>query len=107
LGLEKLGVYGPRNEINLFFRRYDKNNNGKLKFSEFCDAFCPKDRIYADHLNSKRANYEARSTEEAISNLTKLDFADMIRRHLRCEGQAETIRQRLTKSPLFNISDAF
>jgi len=70
-----------------------------MRFSEFCDAFCPKDNIYADHLNSKRANYAARTPEEAISFSTKQDFADMIRKHLRCEGQAENIRKRLTRSP--------
>lgn len=31
----------------------------------------------------------------------------MIRKHLRCEGQAESIRLRLIRSPLFSVSEAF
>lgn len=34
-GLDRLGIYGPRNEINLWFKRYDANGDGKIRFSEF------------------------------------------------------------------------
>lgn len=66
LGLEDLGVFGLRSEIELFFKKIDKDNDGRLKFSEFCDAFCPKDKIYADYLNNKRGNYGARIAEDSM-----------------------------------------
>jgi Ca2+-binding EF-hand superfamily protein len=70
----------------LLFKRYDINNDGKIRFSEFADAFTPKDKIYADHLNNKRSNYQARYPEEAFSVSTKYDFADLIRKMLRAES---------------------
>lgn len=29
-------------DIELFFKRFDKEQRGTLKYSEFCDAFVPK-----------------------------------------------------------------
>jgi hypothetical protein len=49
-GFVRLGVYGLKNEIELFFKRYDINGEGRIKYLEFFDAFTPKDKIYANHL---------------------------------------------------------
>ena len=84
--MNKLGIYGPRNEINLFFKRYDLNSDGKITFSEFAEAFSPKDKIYADNLMNKRSNYSVRYPEDAFSYTTKLDLADLIRKMLRSES---------------------
>lgn len=40
-GLAEIGIYASYDEIELFFKRYDKNRDGKLRFSEFCDSMCP------------------------------------------------------------------
>ena len=84
--LNKLGIFGPQSEINLFFKRYDLNSDGRIRFSEFAEAFSPKDKIYSDHLNNKRSNYSAKTPEEAFSSITRMEFADMIRKMLRAEG---------------------
>lgn len=105
-GLNKLGVFPMRHELSLFFKKYDLNNNGKLRFGEFCKAFLPKDKIYADHLSNKHSNY-ARYPEDAFTSLTKLEIADAFRKHLRSENEVEEIRKRLQRRPLFNISEAF
>jgi hypothetical protein len=85
-GLNKLAVYPTRTELNLLFRRYDSNGDGKLRYSEFTEMFMPKDRTYAEHLNNKRANYGARSAEESFTISTRLDMADFLRQSLRNEG---------------------
>jgi hypothetical protein len=87
-----LGVFPLRHELSLFFKRYDRDSDLKLRFSEFCDAFLPKDKIYADHLNTKRANTEARRPEDAFSVDTKLELSEAFKKHLKCEGQNEDIR---------------
>jgi hypothetical protein len=56
-GLIKIvGLVPSSCEIELFFQRYDKDHDGLLRFSEFCDAFVPMDRDYAALLNSRQSN---------------------------------------------------
>lgn len=45
--LNDLGVYASYDEIDLIFKRYDKNRDNTLKFSEFCEAMLPKDIYYS------------------------------------------------------------
>lgn len=45
--LASFGVYVSRDDVYLFVKRYDKNSDAKLRFSEFCEAFNPKDYIYS------------------------------------------------------------
>jgi Ca2+-binding EF-hand superfamily protein len=45
--LDELGIYASMDEIELFFKRYDKNRDNTLKFSEFCEAMLPKDIYYS------------------------------------------------------------
>jgi len=61
-------------------------------FSEFSDIFNPIDKIYRDHLEKKRPNYDARHPDEAFSFSTKLDFSDLFRKHMRNEGIIEELR---------------
>jgi Ca2+-binding EF-hand superfamily protein len=45
--LGSFGIYVNRDDVYLFVKRYDRNNDGKLRYSEFCDAFNPKDYSYS------------------------------------------------------------
>lgn len=49
-------MYGDQEEIALFFKRYDKNKDGSIKFSEFCDAIVPNDPYYGAMLNRRTSN---------------------------------------------------
>lgn len=40
--LGDMGAYAHRDNVYLFTRRWDKNSDGRLRYSEFCDAFTPK-----------------------------------------------------------------
>lgn len=52
LALENLDL-APINktELMLFVRHFDKDNDGRLNYSDFCEAFCPKDTLSADLVN--------------------------------------------------------
>ncbi len=39
--LNDIGVFPTVEDVELFIKRYDKNNDRVLRFSEFCDAFTP------------------------------------------------------------------
>lgn len=94
-GFNKLGVYAMRKEIDLFFKRYDSNNDHKLRYLEFSEAFTAKDSIYADHLLKKKSSYSADNPLDAFTYSTRIEFGDAIRCMLKCEGYAEEIRQNL------------
>jgi hypothetical protein len=51
-----------------------------MRFSEFSDALSPLDKIYKDHLEKKRPNYDVRHPEEALSLYTKLALGDVFRK---------------------------
>ena len=104
----KLGVLKvSKRELELLIKRYDTNNDYKLRYIEFVDALTPRDKIYADHLAGKKSNYLARDPEEAMSLRTKLEFGDTLKTMLKCEGYAEDLRAALGDRVNFSISAAF
>jgi Ca2+-binding EF-hand superfamily protein len=54
--LSDLGIFASFEEIELFFKRYDKNRDSRLRFSEFCDALVPNDPYYAAMVNKRSSN---------------------------------------------------
>jgi len=49
--LEDFGIFPHKEDVCLFLRQFDQDNDGRLQYSDFCDAFCPKDRLSAQVLN--------------------------------------------------------
>lgn len=45
--LGELGAYPHRDDVYLFVRRYDKDGDGRILYSDFCDAFAPSDESIA------------------------------------------------------------
>jgi len=41
--MEDLGECPSKDSVYLFLRRYDLDSDGRLLYSDFCDAFSPKD----------------------------------------------------------------
>ena len=92
-GFKILGVYTLRKELDLFFKRFDVNCDHKIRYLEFSDAFLPKDKIYSNHLISKRPNYDNYpNSQDSMSLRTRFEFADVIREILKAEGYAEEMR---------------
>lgn len=52
-GMRKYGVYANREELYLFIRKYDSDKDGKLRFSDFSEAFTPKQSEYSSLLNGR------------------------------------------------------
>lgn len=49
--MRNLDIIPSNDELELFFQRYDKDRDGRLRFAEFCQAFLPQDRTYCAMLN--------------------------------------------------------
>jgi hypothetical protein len=55
-----LGFRPNINEIHLLFLRYNKDDDNKLKYSEFSEAFMPYDQHFARLLGNKKLSYMPR-----------------------------------------------
>ena len=51
-------LYPKKEDLELMMKKYDKDQDGKLNYEEFCKAVQPKDKNYASLLiNRKAYNY--------------------------------------------------
>jgi len=109
-GLNEIGVYPSAEELDLFIKRYDKNRDLRIRFSEFCDAFTTNDKYYAALLNRRTSN-DTRgrlySRDDCFLTETKIEFRNVWRVHFKIEAFSEQLRQRLSKRPGFQLFDAF
>lgn len=53
--MSDLGVYPTMDELDLFFRRYDLDNDARLRYSDFCEVFTPKQTEYAKLMSNRAA----------------------------------------------------
>jgi Ca2+-binding EF-hand superfamily protein len=107
--LSDMGQYANRDNVYLFVRRYDKNSDGRIHYSEFCDAFTPKSSSHAIMLNSRSAYYIHHSypKNEYFTRETRDIFLRTFKVHFSVEESAELLRKRLARRPYFNAHDAF
>lgn len=52
-GLSLFNLYASTEDIQLYMKRYDKDEDGRLRYSEFCDSFLPTDAFHASLLAKK------------------------------------------------------
>lgn len=97
-------------ELELYIKRYDKDHDHRVKYSEFCDSMTPNEAYYASILN-RRASNDARGRfyqrDDCFFAETRLEFKHLWRTHFKVEAYSESLRQRLYKRPGFNIYEAF
>ena len=106
--LHMMGVYALREDVSLFVKRYDRNQDGRLRYSEFCDAFTPKSLGHASLLNSRKATYLPLGypRPEYFVRDTRELYLQTLKVHLSLEASAEFVRKRLFRRG-FSVSDAF
>jgi Ca2+-binding EF-hand superfamily protein len=108
--LHSYGLYVHKDDIYLFVRRYDKDSDGRLHYSDFCDAFTPKDVHQASTLNLRKAYYlhqpSYRKYEYFLRDTRDL-FLRTFKVHCTVEESAELLRKRLGRRPNFSVHDAF
>mmetsp|Transcript_34776 Transcript_34776/g.25928 ORF Transcript_34776/g.25928 Transcript_34776/m.25928 type:complete len:151 (-) Transcript_34776:174-626(-) len=107
--LSSLGLYAHKDDVYLFLRRYDKDSDGRLLYSDFCDAFSPKDSSMSSLLSSRRAYFLHKGIpkKEYFSPKTRDLFLRTFKVHFGVEESAELLRKRLGRRPNFSVHDAF
>lgn len=53
--LAEFGVHPHKDDVYLWVRRYDADSDGRLLYSDFCDAFTPADTLAAQILTKRSA----------------------------------------------------
>lgn len=51
------GCFCHKDDVYSFTRRFDRDNDSKLLYSDFCEAITPKDGYYAHALNQRKYKY--------------------------------------------------
>jgi Ca2+-binding EF-hand superfamily protein len=107
--LQEMGVYALKEDVYLFVKRYDRNQDGKLRYSEFVDAFTPKSVLHSSTLNARKGYYSQLGypKNEYFTRDTRDLFARTFKTHFSVETSYEYLRKRLFRRPGFNASDAF
>ena len=108
-GLAAIGVFPTSEETDLFFKRYDTSNDGRLSFNEFSQAFLAQDSYYSHMLNRRPSNHRhpLYRRDDCFYSDTQVEFRNMWRVHFKAEVAAEAVRQRLQRQPCFNVYEAF
>ena len=51
------GVFAHKDDVYHFARRFDRDMDSKLMYSDFCEAFTPKDTYYQHALHNRKGRY--------------------------------------------------
>lgn len=112
-GLSAIGVYPSTSDMELYIKRYDRFNEGKVRFSEFSESFTPKTDTYASSsLNRRCSNVvpsccKFGSRDDCFDAGTRIEFRSAWNTHFKVEAMCEGIRQRLRALPCFDLYNAF
>ncbi len=103
-GLKTFGVFTHPDNLNLFVKRYDKDKTGKLKYSDFCDAFLPVDHFHAQILVKKAPLelYQLQPRDKIFYEETRQLLQEAWNIHLQNEVEAERLRIHVTSLPNAN-----
>ena len=112
-GLSAIGVYPTTSDMELYIKRYDRFNEGKVRFSEFSESFTPKTDTYASSSLNRRSSNVVSSCckfgnrDDCFDAGTRIEFRSAWNTHFKVEAMCEGIRQRLRALPCFDLYSAF
>lgn len=91
--MNSIGIFPSLDELDLFVKRYDKDMDHRLRFSEFCEAFLPLDSYYSNLVNRRTSNdVRGYAKDDCFLTSTKLEFRNVWRSHFKNEVFAESLR---------------
>lgn len=82
-------------DVELYFKRFNKKRNGRIDFGEFATSIDPTDSYYASML-ARRPSSERRlniyKKDDLFFSETAHKFKELMLTHLRVESSAESLR---------------
>ena len=98
--------------MELYIKRYDKFNQHKVRFSDFCDSFTPStDASIARALKRRYSTFGCQTCVgpryECFEAGTRVEYRSVWNTHFKVEAMCESIRNRLRVLPCFDLYSAF
>ncbi|EAR90151.2 EF hand protein (macronuclear) [Tetrahymena thermophila SB210] len=95
--LSSLNIFYNIEDIFLFYRKFDKDHDGRLRFSDFIDAFLPKQKEYAKMINCRQPINKQNLLEyhKVFQKETRLNFEKLLDTHLQYGFTVERMLQNL------------
>jgi hypothetical protein len=84
-GLDRLDIIVNPQNVELFYRRYDSDQDGRIGFWEFSNALLPIDFRYREEVEQREAGYE-------MSMETREAFRGVLRSSIDVETRVEHLR---------------
>lgn len=101
--LKSLGIYPTEEELYLLFSDYDRDEDGRLRYSDLCEMLAPKEHDYLSLIqNRSRSNHK-----DVFSRETNIQLSKTLRTLISNENFAEKLRHEISKRPEFNATEAF
>jgi EF hand len=109
-GLGLMNIFANADDLQLFLARYDKDDDGKLRYSEFCDSFLPNDPFHASLLAKKaplHMYHMQMQREKIFYPETRELFVLSWNIHLQNEAEAEKLRLQISSKYGFSPYHCF
>lgn len=104
--LQEMNIFPHKEDVFLFTRHYDRDSDGRLLYSDYCDAFSPLEQQSSECL-SKRESHNNNLCSDFFSCETKEIYRRLLKLHFTFEESNELLRKRLSKRQHFNVHTAF
>lgn len=88
--LANLGIFPTRDELYLLFRRYDKDSDGLVRFSDFSKMMNPTSSEYSNLLKERSPVYI--ESEDDFSLETRRCLKSLLKMSINGETNAESLR---------------
>lgn len=109
--LKFIGAVVPEKQyIDVFYIRYNKNNDGRLKYSEFMNAVCPMSESYTDMLINRKPKGKYSKPNHPISlweGDTYGKFMSVLEHLLKIESAVQDTVSKLLQRKEFTAEKAF
>jgi len=92
-GLKEFGVYPTSAELYLIMRKYDKDSDSLIKYTEFCDMIIPAAKEYANIMTGRIPTYADIDSLDLIFRWdTKKAFGNVLNSVIQHEVNSEALR---------------
>ena len=99
------GLYPTFDQVELVFKRYDRDKDSNLNLKEFLDMIKPLKEEYAYYLFNKNKKGEKNNNSRNIIIKSKKIFNDVIRSIIENEGYYYKYKDDLDNNNLFNLKE--
>jgi Ca2+-binding EF-hand superfamily protein len=108
-GFNDLGIFPNKEDLYLFIRRFDRDGDGRLRFTDFSDAFNPIQQEYYKLIKGRTpVNGDLFfDSKQLFSQQTRRLLKGLLTTHLENEAVIEALRQKLSRNPGFNVRESF